>query len=139
MRCFRRLGHQSGWRPTEVVVGETVDDSGQPLLVASLHAKTGTWPQEPFAALSQGVRDLAPSSREVWHSDVMPAGARQASGGKRFVDAGDLNMASRMDLAQATAPLLQRLMFNRRVDTSELLFDPDLIIRRSTGPVPSRS
>jgi hypothetical protein len=101
LRCFRRLGHQSGWRPTEVVVGETVDDSGQPLLVASLHAK--------------------------------------ASGGKRFVAAGDLNMASRMDLAQATAPLLQRLMFNRRVDTSELLFDPDLIIRRSTGPAPSRS
>jgi hypothetical protein len=30
-------------------------------------------------------------------------------------------------------------MFNRRVDTSELLFDPDLIIRRSTGPAPSRS
>jgi LacI family repressor for deo operon, udp, cdd, tsx, nupC, and nupG len=42
-------------------------------------------------------------------------------------------------LAQATVPLLQRLMFNRRVDTSELLFDPDLIIRRSTGPAPSRS
>jgi endonuclease/exonuclease/phosphatase family metal-dependent hydrolase len=81
----------------QVIVGETVDNSGQPLLVASLHAKTGTWPQEPFAALSQGVRDLLPSSRYVWHSDVMLAEARQTFGSRRFVAAGDLNMASRMD------------------------------------------
>jgi LacI family transcriptional regulator, repressor for deo operon, udp, cdd, tsx, nupC, and nupG len=42
-------------------------------------------------------------------------------------------------LAEATVPLLQRLTYGQRVDASELLFDPDLIIRGSTGPAPSGS
>jgi LacI family repressor for deo operon, udp, cdd, tsx, nupC, and nupG len=37
-------------------------------------------------------------------------------------------------LAQAVVPVLTRLVQGRPVDTSELLFDPDLIIRGSTAP-----
>jgi hypothetical protein len=64
---------------------------------------------------------MIPGSRYWW-----PVSMRRPPAASGSWLRGDLNMASRMDLAQATAPLLQRLMFNRRVDTSELLFDPDL-------------
>ncbi|TDD71217.1 LacI family DNA-binding transcriptional regulator [Jiangella aurantiaca] len=39
-------------------------------------------------------------------------------------------------LAQAVVPVLTRLVQGRPVDTSELLFDPELIVRGSTAPPP---
>lgn len=39
-------------------------------------------------------------------------------------------------LAAAAVPLLQRILEGRQADTQELLFDPDLIIRGSTGAAP---
>lgn len=81
----------------QMVAAETTDDLGRPLLVASLHAQTGAWPQEPFAALSKRVRDLLPEGRDIWQQDVMLAEARQAFGERPFVAAGDMNVASRMD------------------------------------------
>lgn len=42
-------------------------------------------------------------------------------------------------LAQAVPPVVARLVHKRPVGHDEVLFDPDLIVRASTGPAPSRS
>lgn len=86
---------------SQVVIGE-VSGLGEPLLVASVHTRTGH-PKDPelsmFRALDPEVRDRLelPEDLGSWNAAIIRSAVTHASVGRQFVAGGDFNLSWRFD------------------------------------------
>jgi endonuclease/exonuclease/phosphatase family metal-dependent hydrolase len=90
----------------QAVIAEVSDSSGGPVVLASVHVRTGVPSWESlllFDALPDELRNRLPPNQGLWNPTVVVNAIAGRVRGRRFVIGGDFNTAWRFDETQGNA------------------------------------